>query len=67
MLALVFAKFFRKFVIAHPVLSVFDLLIACRSETLGQPGPWQSQISNLPFFLFKIHGLNSLGVLQLRL
>ena len=67
MLALVFAQLCRKFVIAHPVLSVFDLLIACRSETLGQPGPWQSQISNLPFFLFKIHGFYSLGVLQLRL
>jgi len=35
MLALVFAKLCRKFVIAHPVLSIFDLLIACRSEILG--------------------------------
>ena len=61
MLALVFAKLCRKFMIAHALLSVFDLLIAHHSETLGQPGPWEFQISNLPFFLFKIHGLYSLG------
>ncbi len=67
MLALVFAKLCHKFMIAHALLSVFDLLIAHHSETLGQPGPWEFQISNLPFFLFKIHGLYSLGVLQLRL
>ena len=67
MLALVFAKLCRKFVIAHPELSVPDLLIACRSETPGQPGPWGFQITNLPFFLFKIHGPYSLGILQLRL
>ena len=66
MLALIFAKLCRKFVIAHPVLSVPDLLIACRPETPGQPGPWEFQISNLAFFLFKIHGLYSLGVLQLQ-
>src|SRR5713226_9026259 len=67
MLALVFAKLCHKFMIAHALLSVCDLLIARRSETLGQPGPWQFQISNLPFFLFKIDSLYSLGVLQLRL
>lgn len=59
MLALVFAKLCRTFVIAHAVLSVFDLLIACRSEPLSQPGPRQSQMSNLPFFLFKIHDVYS--------
>ena len=67
MLALVFAKLCRKFMIAHTLLSVFDLLITRRSEAPGQPGPWEFQISNLPFFLFKIHGLYYLGVLQLRL
>src|SRR5712692_6048108 len=61
MLALVFAKLCHKFMLPHALLSVFDLLIARRSETLGQPGPWEFQISNLPFFLFKIHGLYSLG------
>lgn len=62
MLALVFAKLCRKFMIAHALLDVFDLLITRHSETLGQPGPREFQIRNLPFFLFKIHGLYSLGV-----
>ena len=55
MLALVFAKLARKFVVSHTVLSVFDLLISRRIETLGQLGPGQSQIGNISFFRFKRH------------